>query len=180
MVSPARACQEDKPSPWGYAPSMTAIHLVLVQPEIPWNTGNIGRTCLAVGAKLHLIEPLGFSLDGKQVRRAGLDYWEQVMPKVWPNWEAFAAGMPDLGDLFFFTAEAPRDLWEAPFGDQTVLIFGRESVGLSSDLRERYQDRCYRIPMESRHLRSLNLSSAAAVALYEAKRRATAATRIGG
>jgi len=145
-------------------------HLVLVQPEIPWNTGNIGRTCLAAGADLHLVEPLGFSLDGPQVRRAGLDYWEHVKPTIWESFEAVERAMPNLGEPFFFTAEAPRDLYEASFASGSVLIFGKESVGLPPRIRERYHDRSYRIRMHSRHLRSLNLSSAAAIVLYEALR----------
>ena len=80
-----------------------SMHVVLVHPEIHWNTGNAGRTCLAVGATLHLVEPLGFSLDGRQVKRAGLDYWEHVNPRVWPSWSAFEAELPALGEPFFFS-----------------------------------------------------------------------------
>src|SRR5690606_32544752 len=92
------------------------IHVVLVQPEIHWNTGNAGRTCLAVGATLHLIEPLGFSLDEKQVRRAGLDYWEHVDLRVWPDWAAFERELPRLGEPYFFSTKASRPMWEAPLG----------------------------------------------------------------
>src|SRR4051794_5674964 len=88
-----------------------SLHIVLVEPEIHWNTGNAGRTCLAVGARLHLIEPLGFSLDAKEVRRSGLDYWARVPLSVWPDWPAFEKELPSLGEPFFFTPEARRTLW---------------------------------------------------------------------
>src|SRR5947209_17195131 len=91
-----------------------AIHVVLVHPEIPWNTGNAGRTCLAVGATLHLIEPLGFSLDERQVSRAGLDYWEHVDLRVWPGWSEFERELPALGEPYFFSTAASRPLWDAP------------------------------------------------------------------
>src|SRR5262245_36400398 len=90
------------------------IHVVLVHPEIHWNTGNAGRTCLATGAMLHLVEPLGFSLDERQVKRAGLDYWEHVALRVWPGWEAFEDELPRLGEPFFFSTKATRVYWDAP------------------------------------------------------------------
>ena len=149
-----------------------AMHVVLVYPEIHWNTGNAGRTCLAVGATLHLIEPLGFSLDEREVKRAGLDYWEHVDLHVWPNWEAFAAQLPSLGEPYFFSTKATRLLWDAPLGAQenVVLVFGRETGGLPPELHERYRDRFVRMPMVSSHVRSLNLSTSVAVALYEVLR----------
>jgi len=103
-----------------------ATHVVLVHPEIHWNTGNAGRTCLAAGAVLHLIEPLGFSLRERQVKRAGLDYWEHVDARVWPGWEAFENELPTLGDPYFFSAKAKRLLWDVPLGGSSdvVLIFG--------------------------------------------------------
>lgn len=143
------------------------LHLVLVQPEIHWNTGNAGRTCLATGARLHLVEPLGFSLSDREVRRAGLDYWPRVEPRVWPDWRTFERALPDLGEPYFFTAEAERTFWEVEYPERTVLIFGRESVGLPLDLRERYRDRLVRVPMADPELRSLNLSTCVAVAAYE-------------
>ena len=93
-----------------------AIHVVLVHPEIHWNTGNAGRTCLAAGATLHLVEPLGFSLEEKQVKRAGLDYWEHVDLRVWPEWDAFETALPALGEPYFFSTKATKILWEAPLG----------------------------------------------------------------
>jgi tRNA (cytidine/uridine-2'-O-)-methyltransferase len=148
------------------------IHVVLVQPEIHWNTGNAGRTCLATGAKLHLIEPLGFSLDEKQVKRAGLDYWEHVDLQVWPDWEAFETVMPTLGEPFFFSTKATRLMWDAPLGqpDDVVLVFGRETGGLAPEIHEKYRDRFVGMPLLSPLVRSLNLSTAVALGIYEVLR----------
>lgn len=148
------------------------IHVVLVQPEIHWNTGNAGRTCLAVGATLHLIEPLGFSLDEKQVRRAGLDYWEHVDLRVWPDWAAFERELPRLGEPYFFSTKASRPMWEAPLGapPDVVLIFGRETGGLPEDLHRRYPDRFVSLPIVSPRVRSLNLSTTVGIAVYEVLR----------
>ncbi|HEX6048127.1 MAG TPA: tRNA (cytidine(34)-2'-O)-methyltransferase [Gemmatimonadaceae bacterium] len=149
-----------------------AIHVVLVYPEIHWNTGNAGRTCLAAGATLHLIEPLAFSLDEREVKRAGLDYWEHVDLRVWPNWEAFEHELPSLGEPFFFSTKATRLYWDAPLASASgaVLIFGRETGGLPPELHERYQDRFFTMPILSPHVRSLNLSTSVAIAVYEALR----------
>jgi len=152
-----------------------SLHVVLVEPEIHWNTGNAGRTCLAAGARLHLVEPLGFSLDDREVRRAGLDYWLRVQPWVWASWESLERRLPELGEPFFFTAEAPRDLWSVRYPERVVLVFGRESAGLPLGMRKRYQDRLLAIPMLDPKLRSLNLSSAVAVVLYEVLRQREAA-----
>lgn len=148
------------------------LHIVLVRPEIPWNAGNVGRTCLAVGARLHLVEPLGFDLDARQVRRAGLDYWPRVAPRVWPDWENFAAGLEDLGDAFLFTARGRAgalDLWEVRFPDPAVLVFGPESSGLPERLLGQMPERVVRVPVTD-DVRSLNLASAVAVAAYEVLR----------
>ncbi len=147
-----------------------ALHVVLVHPEIHWNTGNAGRSCLAASATLHLIEPLGFSLEEREVRRAGLDYWEHVDLRVWRDWSAFERELPDLGEPFFFSTKAARLYWDAPYGENSVLIFGRETGGLPGDLFDRYRDRFYRIPIQSPHVRSLNLSTSVGIALYEAMR----------
>ena len=147
------------------------LHVVLVHPEIHWNTGNAGRTCLAAGARLHLVEPLGFSLDEKQVRRAGLDYWPRVDPVVWPSWEALEEALPELGEPFLFSGEAERSLWDVDYPERTVLVFGQESVGLPSEIRERYRERLVRIPMADPELRSVNLSTCVAIAAYEVLRR---------
>jgi tRNA (cytidine/uridine-2'-O-)-methyltransferase len=149
-----------------------AIHIVLVHPEIHWNTGNAGRTCLAVGATLHLIEPLGFSLDERQVRRAGLDYWEHVNLCVWPDWAAFERELPALGQPYLFSTKATRLFWDAPLGasPDLVLIFGRETGGLPPELHERYRDRLVAMPILSPRVRSLNLSTSVALAAYEVLR----------
>lgn len=146
------------------------LHVVLVHPEIHWNTGNAGRTCLAAGAKLHLVEPLGFSLDEREVRRAGLDYWPRVDPHIWPSWEALEQRLPELGEPFFFSAEAEKSFWEVPYPERTVLVFGKESVGLPPQIRDRYHDRLVGIPMLDREIRSLNLSTSVALAAYEVRR----------
>jgi tRNA (cytidine/uridine-2'-O-)-methyltransferase len=147
-----------------------SLHAVLVEPEIHWNTGNAGRSCLAAGARLHLVEPLGFFLDEREVRRAGLDYWPRVDPRVWRSWAAFEEGLPDLGEPFFFSAEATRSYWEVEYPERTVLVFGRESVGLAPEIRERWRDRLVRIPMLDPEIRSLNLSTSVALALWEVLR----------
>jgi len=149
-----------------------ATHVVLVHPEIHWNTGNAGRTCLAAGATLHLIEPLGFSLREREVKRAGLDYWEYVDLRTWRSWEAFEQELPALGDAYFFSTKATRAFWDAPFGASTdvVLVFGRETGGLPPELHERYRDRFVTMPMLSSRVRSLNLSTSVAIALYEVMR----------
>lgn len=146
------------------------LHVALVEPEIHWNTGNAGRTCLAAGARLHLIEPLGFTLDEREVRRAGLDYWPRVDPRVWPSWTAFEERLPELGEPFFFSAEAERDFWSVEYPERVVLVFGKESVGLSREIRERYRERLVRIPMLDAGLRSLNLSTSVALGVYEVMR----------
>ena len=144
-------------------------HVVLVHPEIHWNTGNAGRTCLAAGATLHLVEPLGFSLDERQVKRAGLDYWEHVDLQVWPSWDEFERELPALGEPWFFSTKAERVIWEAPMGqaDSAVLVFGRETAGLPDAIHQRYPDRFLRLPMSSPHVRSLNLSTSVGIAVYE-------------
>lgn len=148
------------------------IHVVLVYPDIHWNTGNAGRTCLAAGATLHLIEPLGFSLDDSRVKRAGLDYWEHVDLHVWPDWAAFEAQLPSLGEPFFFSTKASRSFWDAPMGaaEAVVLIFGSETAGLPEELREQYRDRFVAMPILSPRVRSLNLSNSVAIAAYEVLR----------
>lgn len=145
--------------------------VVLVEPEIPWNTGNAGRTCLAAGARLHLVEPLGFAVDERAVRRSGLDYWPRVAPTVWPSWERFEDALPGLGEPLFFSAEGETSLWEVEIPQRVVLIFGKESVGLASEIRQRYRQRTVRLPMVDPELRSLNLSTTVGIVLYEVMRR---------
>jgi tRNA (cytidine/uridine-2'-O-)-methyltransferase len=147
-----------------------SLHIVLVHPEIHFNTGNVGRTCLAVGAQLHLVKPLGFSLDDAQVRRAGLDYWPQVNPMVWESFEEIEPVLPRLGVATFFSAEARTPFWDRTYSDPTVLVFGQESVGLPVEIRERHRDAFVSLPQRAGSVRSLNLSNTVAVAAYEVLR----------
>ena len=144
------------------------MNIVLVNPEIPQNTGNIARTCAATGAVLHLIEPLGFSLADKYLKRAGLDYWGLMTYHVWPSLQEFLQAHPDAR-MHFANTKAPRGYHEAAYRDGDFLVFGCETRGLPETLLERVYDRCIRIPMRP-EARSLNLSNAVAVTLYEALR----------
>jgi tRNA (cytidine/uridine-2'-O-)-methyltransferase len=153
-----------------HGPASPDLHVVLVEPEIHWNAGNAGRSCLAVGAQLHLVEPLGFSLDGRQVRRAGLDYWEHVQPQVWPTFATIEPRLAELGEPFFFCAREGPALWDVRFPERTVLLFGRESVGFTPEIRARYHSRLVQIPILDARVRSLNLSTSVALALYEVLR----------
>ena len=146
------------------------IHVVLVEPEIHWNTGNAGRSCLAAGARLHLVEPLGFSLAEREVRRAGLDYWPRVDLQVWSSWAEIERRLPELGEPFFFSSEAARSFWSVQYPRRVVLVYGKESVGLEPAIRERWRERLVGIPMQDPALRSLNLSTSVALGLYEALR----------
>lgn len=147
-----------------------AINIVLYQPEIPPNTGNIARTCAITGSKLHLIKPLGFSIDDKQVKRAGLDYWHLLDLEVHESLEAF---LDKYGDkpLFFSSTKATRYYHEVCYTDDCFIVFGRETSGLPPMIHEHYPDRRIKIPMlQNEAARSLNLSNSAAIVLYEALR----------
>ena len=145
-------------------------HVVLVTPEVHWNTGNIGRTCLGAGAFLHLIKPLGFSLDSREVKRAGLDYWTKVKLSVWDNFSDFLNKMsPRNEEMALFTKNGTRLFWSLPAQKRLFLVFGSESRGLSSKMLSRYPHSAYRIPV-SPEIRSLNLSTAVGIALYESLR----------
>ena len=145
------------------------MNIVLVHPEIPQNTGNIARTCAATGTVLHLIEPLGFSLDEKHLRRAGMDYWQHLDLSVYPNWEEFLARNPGA-NLLFLSTKGERSYYDVRYQEGDYLVFGRESAGLPPEFYTRYRDRLYRIPMPGRFNRSLNLANAASIVLYEALR----------
>jgi tRNA (cytidine/uridine-2'-O-)-methyltransferase len=155
------------PSP---GPAGRALHVVLVAPEIHWNTGNAGRTCLAVGAQLHLVEPLGFSLAEKQVRRAGLDYWERVAPRLWPSFEALEEALPELGEPFLLSPHAGRTFWDVTFPQRVVLVFGGESLGLDETIRRRWTERLLEIPIHDEGVRALNVSTCVGIAAYEVLR----------
>ena len=144
------------------------VDIVLVEPEIPHNTGAIARTCAATGARLHLIRPLGFDISDKMVKRCGLDYWYLVDIRVYDNLQAYFEANGD-DNLYLATTKAPHIYTEADFSGNVTLMFGKETAGLPEWLREKYRDRCIRIPMISK-ARSLNLSNSVAILAYEALR----------
>ena len=144
------------------------LNIVLFEPEIPQNTGNIARTCAVTGIRLHLIRPLGFDISDKAVKRAGLDYWHLVDLHVYDGLEDFFQ-KTGAQDIWLASSKAPRPYTQAAFRDGCYLIFGKETAGLPLALRERYRDRCVRLPMVS-EARSLNLSNTVAVCVYEALR----------
>lgn len=150
--------------------SQPSLHLVLVEPEIPQNAGNIGRTCLALGARLHLVEPLGFSLEERQLKRAGLDYWKDVDVAVHPKWEAFIDEVPPGAQMLFFSSRGHERFWELALSAPLYLVFGSESRGLPPAFYRRHDDALVRLPMSS-SVRSLNLATAAGIAAYDAARR---------
>lgn len=146
------------------------LNIVLIHPEIPHNTGASGRLALATGARLHLVKPLGFDISDKAVKRAGLDYWQDVELHVWENVESFEAHLPPDARLILLTTKANHSLWETTFQDNDYLVFGRETQGLDAALREKYPEHAIRIPMIEGATRSLNLATAVSIVLYEACR----------
>lgn len=146
------------------------MNVVLVEPEIPPNTGNVARLCAATGTRLHLVEPLGFRLDDRTVQRAGLDYWPHLDWQRWPNWLAFAASLPDSARLWLIESGSARSYHEASFRADDYLVFGRETAGLPRSLLEARPERWLSIPMANPSVRSLNLSNCVALVLYEAWR----------
>ena len=146
------------------------MHLVLLEPEIPPNTGNVARLCAATRTTLHLIEPFGFKLDDAQLKRAGMDYWQHVDWRRWKSWSAFHAALSAEARLWFIESGGPRHYAEARFGGDDYLVFGRETAGLPQSLLEQNRERWLRIPMLNADARSLNLSNCAALVLYEALR----------
>ena len=148
----------------------TERHVVLVEPEIHWNTGNIGRTCLATGTNLHLIDPLGFSLTSREVKRAGLDYWPKVNLHVWKTFGHFERHLnPEEEEVVLLTKSGEKDIWSIPKPQRLILVFGSETRGLPHELMTRYRLSTYYIPISS-DIRSLNLSTAVGIALYESLR----------
>ncbi|MGL5440569.1 MAG: tRNA (cytidine(34)-2'-O)-methyltransferase [Filifactoraceae bacterium] len=148
-----------------------AINIVLIEPEIPQNTGNIIRTCACLEARLHLIRPLGFSMTEKQLRRAGLDYIDLVEIKYYDNFQEFEQTYPK-GDFWLFSTKSTRNHYEGDFEDECFLIFGKESKGIDDEILKKYKERMLRIPMRNQErLRSLNLSNSVAVAAYESIRK---------
>ena len=144
------------------------MNIVLHQPEIPANTGNIGRTCVATGTRLHLIEPLGFRLDEKSIRRAGMDYWEHLEMTRYINYQEFLDQNPGA-KIWFATTKAKKVYSEVSFGPDDYIMFGKESAGIPEEILVANEEHCIRIPMLS-SIRSLNLSNSVAIVLYEALR----------
>ena len=144
------------------------MHIILHQPEIPANTGNIGRTCVATGTALHLIEPLGFRLDEKSIKRAGMDYWEHLDVTRYMNFQEFQDRHPGA-KIWYATTKAKRLYTEAAFGQDDYIMFGKESAGIPEEILVENEETCIRIPMLD-EIRSLNLSNAVAIVLYEALR----------
>ncbi len=145
-----------------------AVNVVLVEPEIPQNTGNIARTCVVTGSALHIVKPMGFSLSEKHLKRAGLDYWKDLRLYVYESMEELQKTFPD-GEFWYFSSKVSRNFNEAVFSDECFLVFGKETAGLKKELLEENRDKCVRIPMIAEQ-RCLNLSNAACVGVYEALR----------
>ncbi len=144
------------------------MHIVLHQPEIPANTGNIGRTCVATGTDLHLIEPLGFVLNEKSIKRAGMDYWDKLNVSRYVNYEEFLSKNPGA-KIWMATTKAKRSYTEVSFGPDDFIMFGKESAGIPEEILVENEENCIRIPMKP-EIRSLNLSNSVAIVLYEALR----------
>lgn len=149
--------------------SSIPFNVVLVEPEIPPNTGSIARLCGATHTVLHLVHPLGFSTDDKHLKRAGLDYWQYVEIVHWDSLEQYLAAQNER-KLYFFTTKTQRSYTNIEFNPGDHLIFGRETKGLPEEILRNYDERCYTLPMTNQHIRSLNLAMAAGIVLYEALR----------
>lgn len=146
------------------------MHLVLVEPEIPPNTGNVARLCAATRTTLHLIEPFGFKLDDATLKRAGMDYWQHVTWRRWANWRSFEAQLPAAARLWFIESGGAKRYTDVSYAPDDYLVFGRETAGLPPALLEANRERWLRIPMFNPEARSLNLSNCAALVLFEALR----------
>lgn len=146
-----------------------ALNIVLIEPEIPNNTGNIGRLALATGSNLHLVKPFGFELSDKRLKRAGLDYWPHISLFTYESQDEFFRVHSDK-KMAFFSSHGKKVHWSVPYEDDLFLIFGKESVGLPKELTEANEDMLYQIPLYSEHIRSLNLANAVSIAVYEGLR----------
>ena len=142
------------------------LNIVLIEPEIPNNTGNIGRLALASGSHLHLVKPFGFEITDARLKRAGLDYWPHVQISTYENVVGFFEKHQD-NKMAFLSSHGAKDFWDIPFEDELFLVFGKESVGLSKDIIEAHKQQLYKIPLFSDHVRSLNLANAVAIVAYE-------------
>ena len=146
------------------------LNIVLVEPEIPNNTGSIGRLCLATGSELHLVEPLGFEINDRQLKRAGLDYWRHLKVKRHKSLDDLFNHIPEKAQKLFFSTKAKKAHYECEFEEGSYLFFGKETKGLSAELREANSDDVYKIPQYDDRVRSINLATAVGVILYEAIR----------
>lgn len=142
------------------------MKVVLVNPDIPWNAGNIGRTCVATGNELVFAGKLGFRIEDKEIRRSGLDYWQYLKYSIYPDFDSFIKSLKDDENLIFFSTRGEKDYWDAPYRKTSCLIFGSETRGFPMDFYSKYKNDIYRILMFSPHMRSLNLSTSAGVAIY--------------
>jgi tRNA (cytidine/uridine-2'-O-)-methyltransferase len=149
---------------------MHSFKVVLIEPEIPQNTGNIGRLCLATQSELHLIEPMGFEITDSRLKRAGLDYWEHLKVKIHPGIDAFFEQLPPCAPLVFFEVDGGKSLYEHQFDPGSYLFFGKETSSIPHWIMNKYPDRVLRIPMFDARIRSLNLANSVSIALYEAIR----------
>ncbi len=145
------------------------LNIVLFEPEIPMNTGNIGRLSLASGSHLHLVKPFGFELSDKRLKRAGLDYWKHISLNIYESMEEFFATHKDA-PMVFLSSHGSKDYLAIDYQDDMFLVFGKESVGLPKNIIEKYSDKLYKIPIHSPHIRSLNLANAVSVVVYEGLR----------
>ena len=145
------------------------MNIVLINPEIPFNTGNIGRTCVATNSRLHLVGKLGFKIEDKEIRRSGLDYWPKLKYGVYPATQDFFSSLPENTRLFFFSTKGEKSLWDIKFEKNDYLIFGSESCGFPKNIYKNFKNSLYKIPM-ARGARSLNLSTAAEICLFESLR----------
>ena len=146
-----------------------AFNIVLFEPEIPNNTGNIGRLALATGSNLHLVKPFGFELDNKRLKRAGLDYWPHINLFIYESVDEFY-DIHSKKNMVYFSSHGTRDHWSIDYQDELFLVFGKESAGLSEEIIKNNQDKLYKIPLFSPHIRSLNLANAVGIAVYEGLR----------
>lgn len=145
------------------------LHIVLIEPEIPGNTGNVGRTCVGLGVPLHIVGKIGFKLDDAHLKRAGLDYWPKLKLKLYANWDTFLASLPAETNLYFLSTKGITSIWDVKFASPAYVIFGSESRGFPPSFYQTYQDKLVRIPIRD-DIRSLNLATAAGVVAFEVAR----------
>lgn len=146
-----------------------SLNIVLVEPEIPNNTGNIGRLALASGSTLHLVKPFGFEIDDTRLKRAGLDYWQHLDVVYYDNIDDFFSKNSEA-NMVFLSSHGTKNHWDIPYKDNLFLVFGKESVGLSKSITEKFNNQLYKIPLHSEHIRSINLANAVGIVVYEGLR----------